>query len=74
MIEFRRTTAAERRATTALPTIDEHMAEHIIDIASIHGNCCEEELERRGFTRGEMRHHGARANRLAIASAERQVD
>jgi ribosomal protein L13E len=83
MIQTRQMTRAEiaaqraaraGRATPApkrLPTIAENIASHMRDIAAVNdGACRDQDLLLRGFTLGELRHHGVEANHLAIAAAE----
>jgi hypothetical protein len=76
MIETRPLTPAERSGRDGIrlpargtpPSIAEHMAGHMLDIAAVNGEAClDRDLLLRGFTLGELRHHGAEANRIAIA-------
>jgi hypothetical protein len=72
MIQFAPLTAAERAARGSgapslfakPPSIAEHMAVHMVDIGE---GCRDSDLMLRGFTPGEIYHHGAEANRIAIA-------
>jgi hypothetical protein len=75
MIETRPLTPAEHSARNGShrpvrgtpPSIAEHMAGHMLDIAAVNGEAClDRDLLLRGFTLGELRHHGAEANLIAI--------
>lgn len=71
MIETRPLTRAERAARDGghlpvrgtPPSIAEHMAGHMVDIGE---GCRDSDLMLRGFTPGELHHHGAEACRIAI--------
>lgn len=73
MIETRPMTSQEMAARTApplakiLPSIAKTMAAHMIDIAAVNdGACRDADLLLRGFTVGEIAHHWAEANRIAL--------
>lgn len=75
MIQIRQMTKAEIAARDGShpsvfkvpPSIAQHMAANMRDIAAINGGAClDTDLLLRGFTLGELRNHGAEANRLAI--------
>ncbi|BDA84999.1 hypothetical protein Sa4125_25410 [Aureimonas sp. SA4125] len=74
MIETRSLTASERAArdnaspaiSAEPPSTAERMAAHMLDIAAGNGEAClDSDLLLRGFTPGELRHHGVEANRIA---------
>jgi hypothetical protein len=77
MIQTRPMTSAEIAARDGHPSvfltppsIAEHMAANMLDIAAINdGRCCDTDLMLRGFTAGEIARYGAEANRIAILAA-----